>query len=345
MSTWGEDGLTWSGDGREVLFSASQGGAYLALAVNVSGPPVVKHRVATAGSMGVRDAASDGRLLVVNSDIKATIRALIPGESAEREFAWLDTPILGRLSNDRRALAFTDLNETAGKNYAVALRDLASERTVRLGEGASFGVSPDGRWAGGLVPTQDLMLYPTGAGQPVHLSRGPIETYTGNDVFAEWFPDSAAILVCGYEKGKAPRCYKQNISGGAPEAVTPEGVRQAWLSPDGKTLLGDRGSGAYEIRSIGSSSAVAAKGLTPADVIVGWSGDGRSVIVNAGNAVPARVEIVNVTTGARTFLREIAPPNAAGVTTLTVSQWLDSGYVYSYRRTLDAIYVVRQEGG
>ena len=68
------------------------------------------------------------------------------------------------------------------------------------------------------------------------------------------------------------------------------------------------------------------------------------MIVDAGHVVPARIERIDVTTGARTFLRHVAPPDLAGVVNVDVDQWLDRehGYVYTYARRLDSIFVVKE---
>jgi hypothetical protein len=58
--------------------------------------------------------------------------------------------------------------------------------------------------------------------------------------------------------------------------------------------------------------------------------------------MPARVDICDVATGARTLWKEITPPDPAGV--LAIGPVLitpDGGsYVYSYRRVLDDLFLV-----
>ena len=114
---WGEEGLAWSLDGRTVLFSASawQGGeAYQPLAVNVSGTPVVRQVVSTAGAMFVQDVARDGRMLTLGDDQRSVVRVLVPGESTERDAPWLDWATNGFLSRDGKWPAFVDGNQSAG---------------------------------------------------------------------------------------------------------------------------------------------------------------------------------------------------------------------------------------
>jgi len=344
---WGEEGLAWSADGRSVLFSASETGVeQQPLIVNVSGTPVVRQRIPSADTMVLYDVAADGRMLIVRDDFRFSLRALLPGETSERDLPWLDFPQGGVLSSDRRILTFTDLSQNAGPNYAVAVRDLASDKVIRLGTGASWGPSPDGRWVGAVMPaTNEIYLYPTGVGQPQHVDRRPIADLTGDPpwpAIPQWMPDGKRLLMCGTEPGRPPRCYLVPIAGGSPQPITPEGVRAAWLAPDGRTLL-VHGSQGFETRTIDSDAHTAVRGFKVDDAVIGWN-DGHSIAVNASRGVPARIESVDIATGARAPLREIAPPDTAGVYELMVTQWTDGGrsYVYHYGRTLDVIFVAKE---
>lgn len=101
----------------------------------------------------------------------------------------------------------------------MCLRGTDGSAVVRLGEGTASDLSRDGKWALAVVPTspQQLILYPTGAGQPRRLESGGIISYET----ARFFPDGRRVLVCGHETGHAVRCYVQEISGGtlAPSAA------------------------------------------------------------------------------------------------------------------------------
>src|SRR5690349_1598093 len=123
------------------------------------------------------DIARDGRMLVNQVDNRLSIRALLPGESVEREFPWLDLPLAADMSADGRWLLFTDQGQTAGLNYAVALRKTDGTPAVRLGEGGAVALSPDAKWAIGFVPSPvpgRYVIYPTGPGQQMSLDLSPV---------------------------------------------------------------------------------------------------------------------------------------------------------------------------
>ena len=117
-------------------------------------------------------------------------------------------------------------------------------------------------------PSQ-VLVYPTGPGEPTRLDRGPLDRITS----ASWFPDGSRLFVCGAEPARAPRCYTQDLTG-PPAPVTPEGVIGS-LAPDGRTLLLARTDGTFERSSIDGSEARPAQGLTPLDRQIAWSRDAR----------------------------------------------------------------------
>ena len=65
-------------------------------------------------------------------------------------------------------------------------------------------------------------MLPTGAGEPRALPRHGIKAFS----WAGWFPDGKRILFAGFEEGKGQRMYVQDLSGGAPRPITPEGVAE-----------------------------------------------------------------------------------------------------------------------
>jgi serine/threonine protein kinase len=223
----GVEGLCWSQAGDEVLFTS--GTLY---GVDLSGHRRVALR--SAGGLTMHDVSRTGHWLVTRDDDRYEISALPPGEGAERDLSWFDHSMFPFLSRDGRMLLFSDASSTAGSNCAVCLRATDGGPVVRLGEGRAFGLSPDGKWALAVIFTPpQLVIYPTGPGEPRRLPRGNLETYRS----ATWFPDGKSILVAGNEAGKASRCYEQDVSGGAPRPVTPEATTNGTVSPDGLQIL------------------------------------------------------------------------------------------------------------
>jgi hypothetical protein len=160
-----------------------------------------------------------------------------------------------------------------------------------------------------------------------------------------WFPDGERILTCGSEKGRGPRCYEQRV-GGPPKAVTPEGLVGAALPADGRLLLGQDSNRTWQIVDLASGTLRAAAGLQPTDGAAGWSSDGTAAFVARVPQVPARLERVDLQTGVRTFIRELAPPDPAGVSVVIPTSIIDDarGYAYFYVRDVATWYVVQDTG-
>jgi len=339
---WGMEGLAWSRDGNEIFFSASAAGAnYLPQGVTLAG----RRRVVlpAAGSVVIFDVAADGRWLVARADSANAVVAKDPASGKERDLSWLDLSASPRISDDGKVVVFTEYSSATGANYAVCLRKTDGSPAVVLGEGSSGGPSPDGKWVMGLVPSTPpkLVLYPTGAGEARVMERGSLENY---DYFGGgWFPDSRRLLVCGNEPGRASRCYAQELSGGALHPLTPEGTGSGWVSPDGSSLLGRTGTGAFLLYPLGSAGEPRALPyLTRDDLVIRWSGDGRSLLVYRANVLPVRVEKVDVASGRRTLLREIAPADRSGVTGITGVSFSgdEKWYAYSYSREASQLFSV-----
>jgi hypothetical protein len=138
---------------------------------------------------------------------------------------------------------------------------------------------------------------------------------------------------------------------GPPQSVTPDDVVFALMKLDERTMLLQRSSGAYEIFAIGDSAPQRpAKGFTPDDGVVAWTPDGRAIVVTSRSSVPGRVDAVDPITGARTLIvKELAPPERTGLTSVRLSQWIDDGkgrrgYVYDYSRALSRLFVATGVG-
>jgi hypothetical protein len=287
--------------------------------------------------------ARDGRMLAVREDLIFGVRASVPGQepkqASERDLSWLGSAGARGLSRDGAWLLMVDIGLRSGRDYGVLLRKTDGSQPIRLGEGNPYRLSPDGKWAAALLDAPArVILYPTGSGEAIKLNAAPIERLTSVD----WFPDGRRLLVCGSEAARAPRCYTQDLAGGgAPKPLTAE-CRGATLAPDGRTLLLTLQDGSWRLSSIDGGPSRAAMGLRPGDRPIAWSGDNQSVYVQRGREVPAIVDRVTLTTGARTTVREIAPADVPAISGISVSDWIADGrwYAYNYTSVTSTLFLV-----
>ncbi len=336
---WGEEGLAWSPDGSEVLFSA--GTAYnnfKIYAVTLSG----RRRVASdsAGGLTIHDAGAGGRWLATRDDFFRKMFVLPPGEKEEKELSWLDLSEPIALSADGKTLLFTEESGSVGVNYAVCLRGTDGSAVVRLGEGLASDLSPDGKWALAVVPAspQQLVLYPTGAGEKRRLDSGGLISYDT----AQFFPDGRRLLVCGAETGRAVRCYIQEIAGGKPRPLTPGGTSQGFVSPDGASILVRSGGGALLLFPSAGGEPRSVPATTPEDRVLRWGADGRSLVLYRGSQVPVSSERLDLATGRREPLRTFGNPETAGALRIGTFALTSDGksYAYAYGYQLSHLFLV-----
>ena len=83
-------------------------------------------------------------------------------------------------------------------------------------------------------------------------------------------------------------------------------------------------------------------GSSPVDEVNRWSSDGQSLLIHAKGKVPARIQRLDLLTGNRTLVREIAPPSRAGVVNIRDISFSDDGrsYAYTFDRVLCRLAIV-----
>jgi Tol biopolymer transport system component len=338
----------WSPDGTEVWFSAGEGGGSSALhAVDLRG----RHRIVLRlpGRMTLYDVSRAGAVLLARDVVRTQAVGLPPGEATERDLTWLDGSWAIDLSPDGRSLLLREEGEGGGPGGALYLRTTDGATAVRLGEGSGFALSPDGRWV--LSMTREsparLVLLPTGAGEAKHLEQGPIHEYRAG----YWFPDGRRLLLCAAESGRPPRLYLQEVGGGPPVALTPEGTDTAEvfanpISPDGARIFALSPQRRVTLYPVAGGEPREVAGLEPGEAPIRWSADGRALFVYRSPALPARVYLLDLASGQRRFWKEIVPADPFGAHRLIRVLPTPDGraYVYSYRRTLSDLYLVEGVG-
>jgi dipeptidyl aminopeptidase/acylaminoacyl peptidase len=314
------------------------GGAGVLRRVSPSGK--ARPSISLAGSFIPEDIAPDGRLLAKRANYRREIVGVAAGESRERNLTWLDWSFPDDISDDGRTLLF-DEQSGGRQNYLCYLRKTDGSPAVLLAQSKGYSLSPDGRWAlTQRLESDQLVLVPTGAGSPKELPK------TG--LIHQWgyfFPDGKRLLLWASEPGRRDRLYVQEIDGGKPRPITPEGFSISFggraISPDGRLVAATGPDRMITICSVDGGPSRPLPGGAAEEMVWGWTADSRSLYIGR-IAMPARVEICEVSTGARRLWKEIVPPDPAGV--LAVGPILitpdGKSYVYSYRRTLDDLFLV-----
>ena len=337
-------GTAWSHDGRTVFFSGAVGNQNL-MVWSAPTPragdsePLRTQLLSVPGEMAVLDAGADGSLLTTGSNRNYRVGVKLRTEPTERDLTYQDTSWGPSLSTDGSLVLFTD--GRGGPDNASMLRRTNGAPAARLGDGAAFGLSPDGKWAlvvQLITSPQKLIAYPTGPGDPVVLNRGSIEKYT--DGVGYWSPDSKAFVFRAAEANKGPRTFIQTMDGSPPRALGPEGVRVVLFSADGRSLVGLSSDGRWRMYPIAGGDPSDLPMVT-SDEPAGWSTDGRAILV-AVRSNPTRLERVELSTGARRVIREIRPPGLEGARVNVLNATADGEqFAYGGVRQTRTLYVVK----
>jgi eukaryotic-like serine/threonine-protein kinase len=330
----GEEGIAWANDGSALYFGAQGGddGDYVIYTVTLSGG--LKMTLAATDNLFVFDRNNKGNLLISGNSYNFVLMALAPGAKTELDLSWLDASNSPNLSEDGKEMLSTETSADAGTNYALLLQRTDGSPVVRLGDGVAMGLSRDGAWALSLVPgpPAQLVLYPTGAGEKRVLDHGNIVTYSS----AKLFPDGKRVLACGNEAGPAPRCYVQDISGGAPTPITPEGTSGGLVSPDGNSILAMGDESKRMIFPVTGGAAQTVSWLAPDEIVTQWTADSRGVLVFRQSQIPAVVQRVDLATGHRTNACELAAGDRMGALQVLNASFSsdEKSYAYAYFKNI-----------
>ena len=336
-------GLAWSPSGDEIWYSQlDTGGASSLWAIDLSGRKrlLLRH----AGSLRLLDAATNGTLLVSVDKAQQSVYFHSPASPGERDMAWLDGSLVSDIASDGSKLLLSEVGAIEGSDGGVYLRNTDGSPPVRLGDGFAMALSPDGAWAlvrrgGG----RDLVLVPTGAGQErqVPLTDG----WPGQAWFA---PDGGRLVVNLNLPDGRTRIVSIAPDGSDVRQLAPDGfdnfIGEHPLSPDGKWIDSQRGGDAGTLfPTDGSLRPREVPSFEPGDVVIRWSGDGNALFVFKRNELPARVDRLEIATGARTPWLELMPADPAGVTRISSVQMTADGHTYAYNvaRQLSDLYLIR----
>ena len=334
-------GLAWAPGGREIWFTATRAGSMRALwAVSTTGRERLVFRAPQR--MTLMDVTSGGRVLMVGQTMRSETQFGSVRERFERKLAWFDWATGVSLSADARLMAFTESGEGAGEKYGVYVRPTDGSPAIRVGDGSSRGISPDGKWvAAGFTDFTDarsgLQILPTGAGEARTLHVAPLERVTG----ARWFADNRRLAVIGNEKDHKPRTYELALTGGPPKPITPEGVVGNAPSPDGRWLAVLGTDGAPGLFPLDGGPLKTMATLDRSEAFAGWLADSRAFLVRSAGT-PVQIAQVDVQSGARTPVASIAISDPSGVVSLGAAVFAPDGdhYVFNYFRVLSELYIV-----
>ena len=331
-------GVIWSPAGDEIWFTASNSAsAGNARAVTLSGQLRTINNV--PGGMWLQD-IRNGVALMVTHQRRVGIRGMPPGGKEERELGWFGWSIMSDLTPDGRKLLFDEEGDGGGPNYTVFVRDTDGSPPVRIGEGVSLAISPDGKWVITQPPKGGpLRVVPTGAGEARQLTHDNVSYQA-----VRWLAGGKELLASGIETGHGVRDYLIEANTGNSKAITPEGMSGEQPSPDGRSTVVLGADGKWGIWPLDGSGLRVIPNLDASYSVVGWSPDGKSLyaVLRRQREKTRAVYRVDIETGKMELWKTFG--EGVGGNVRPTAHYLsgDGGaYAYLYDQTLSQVYVVR----
>ena len=333
-------GLAWRPDGQEVWYTAAHAGLQYAIRGSRSGPSDERLIYAAPGGVELQDIARDGKAIITRVDRGIHVEGQLT-DDAVQSLSWLDFQFARDVTADNRRILLTYSGEGSSPNYDVYVHTVGEREGTRIGEGQAQEFSPDGSAVLTVVhgPPPKLTILPIGAGAARIVSTGSIAVTQ-----ARWLPDGRGVLVIGTEPGKRSRAYVTDVNSAPPRAFTPEGITyktdQVALSPDGRRVAFKGPDGTVVIYSIAGETPVAATGLASGEMPIGWTPDGRSLLL-LERKPDRRLVAVDQATGRRSIFKvlKLSDPSLNGPSEIHLSRdghW----FVANYGRRQDTLFLV-----
>ena len=339
---WGsEDGLAWSSNGSEIWFTAAEEGYDRSLwAVTLSGR--MRQVLSAAGGLTLHDIAPDGRVLVSFDNERVAMEWSGADPKDTRDLTWYNWTIPKDVTRDGKWVLFEESSAPAGSGYAVGIRQSSGSPPIRLGDGSVGALSLDGQWAIA-VPVGSparLTLLPVGPGQPRDVPLPGLD-HVENGA-AHFLPDGKYVTVNGQERGHLSKTYLVDVTSGTMRAITPDGVHASLPSPDGMSFVGGASGNKH-------LSVYSLNGTAPVEVpmddgysVAQWAEDGKALYVYRAGDVPLNVYRCEVPSGKMSKVRELAPPDLAGVVSVfpVVTNFEGTSFAYGVYQTFSVLYVI-----
>jgi hypothetical protein len=138
------------------------------------------------------------------------------------------------------------------------------------------------------------------------------------------------------------RLYVQDLAGGKPRPITPEGVGVGQVSPDGRWIVTVDPDDKLVLYSVEGGEPQAISGAAAGDIPVRWGAGGHILFVAQRGELSTKVYRLDVITGLRQLWRHIVPSDPTGIDSVGPICLTPDGksYAYGYIRILSGLFMV-----
>jgi hypothetical protein len=263
---------------------------------------------------------------------------MAPGEADEHDVGVYDVNYDIALTADgSRLLLYSATEPNVGWAF---LRPTRGGPAIRLAEGRTLGLSPDGKWV--LVRRDEkdegkIVLVPTGPGE-----QRVIPTEGLRKVGSAWFLDTTHVLLNAAGEGKLWRTFLLDLAGGKPVPVTPEKTFAVPGSAADGFVIGIGPEGALARYPLGGGEPRPLAVRFPSETFAICADADARFLFLGERGVPGRIDRFDLATGRRIPWKTLQPDDPAGFAGVIGFGVTPNGAAYAYRylRFLQNLYVV-----
>jgi Tol biopolymer transport system component len=179
------------------------------------------------------------------------------------------------------------------------------------------------------------MLLPVRACTAVRVETGLQQITT-----AAWFRDGKQVVFGANQKGHKPRTYVQQIDGGSPRPVTPEGELFVAFSPDSEEVFA-RGPNGFSLYPVSGAVRRSLRSIGSQDIVASFASGGKAIYLQT-RSDRSRVFRLDLASGRREISREIHPSDQSAMRMLRdIRITLDGKSIaFVTHRTISELYLV-----
>jgi hypothetical protein len=241
------------------------------------------------------------------------VRGVAPGETTERDLSCLEASDLRSITPDGRMILLNIIGESGGAKGSIYWRMTDGTPPVRLGDGSSFAISPDGKWVTGYssrdTKQRRYVLMPTGAGEEATIEFPNLPEKIG--VVLGWLAGEGNYLVGGFSQAHKWQLHAWHRPSNTLRPASEDGMADslAEIAPDGRHVLMPHLTRGWLVCDVQAAACKTIPGLSTHDQPVGWRADNRTIYVTAHHDEnrALMVSLVDTETGKRVEWKTIRP--------------------------------------
>ena len=340
-------GLSWSTDGKEIWFSASEAAELNSLrSVDLSGK--LRMVAAAPARLHLQDISEEGQILLTTDIVHYQVGTGESKAGTARDLTAFEYTTLSSISNDGSMILMNSFDIAGDTGYRLYVQHTDGSAPVLVGHGAGSAFSPDNKWVAAIDPghPENLAVIPTGIGDTRNLHSPAGTHYVGVSLFS----DDKHALITTSASGQTPQSAIQDIETGSVRSVGPKDRYVAAFvtslfpgpSPDGKLCIQTDGS-RYWLQSLEDNTVREVSGIARGERIINWHADSNNVFLAHPDGINVQVYNLNLTTGERKLWTMFSPPDKtarAGHTLLFITPD-GAHFAYESHRIYSTLFIAK----